>query len=104
MIFSEQKVAHMAAFFLASAEGPLPHLTLIKLLYLADRESMARFDVPHVGRSSCFHAPWACPFLDARPHQRGVCALRFGALGFLRWWITRSVWSMTWRIGTIWMS
>ena len=46
MIFSEQKVAHMAAFFLASAEGPLPHLTLIKLLYLADRESMARFDVP----------------------------------------------------------
>lgn len=46
MIFSEQKVAHMAAFFLARAQAPLPHLKLIKLLYLADRESMARFDVP----------------------------------------------------------
>lgn len=36
----------MAAFFLTRAEGQLPHLKLIKLMYLADRESMARFDVP----------------------------------------------------------
>lgn len=46
MIFSEQKVAQIAAFFLARAEGSLPNLKLIKLMYLADRESMNRFDVP----------------------------------------------------------
>lgn len=36
----------MAAFFLGQAQGAMPHLKLIKLMYLADRESMARFDVP----------------------------------------------------------
>lgn len=46
MIFSDQKVAQIAAFFLGQAQGAMPHLKLIKLMYLADRESMARFDVP----------------------------------------------------------
>lgn len=46
MIFSEQKVAQMAAFFLARRGGHMSHMKLIKLLYLADRESMARYDVP----------------------------------------------------------
>lgn len=46
MIFSEQKVAQMAAFFLAREKTPMAHLKLMKLLYLADRESLARFDVP----------------------------------------------------------
>ena len=46
MIFSVQKVAHMAAFFLARREGPMSHLKLIKLMYLADRLSMERYDAP----------------------------------------------------------
>lgn len=46
MIFSEQKVAQIAAFFLARRQGPMSHMKLMKLMYLADRESMARFDVP----------------------------------------------------------
>ncbi len=46
MIFSEQKVAQMAAFFLTRRNGPMSHMKLMKLLYLADRENMARFDVP----------------------------------------------------------
>ena len=46
VIFSVQKVAHMAAFFLARREGPMSHLKLIKLMYLADRLSMERYDAP----------------------------------------------------------
>jgi len=46
VIFSEQKVAQIAAFFLARRQGPMSHMKLMKLMYLADRESMARFDVP----------------------------------------------------------
>lgn len=42
-MFNECKVAHMAAFFLNNApEKRLPHLKLMKLLYLADREFMRR--------------------------------------------------------------
>lgn len=36
----------MAAFFLARREGPMAHIKLMKLLYLADRLSMERYDVP----------------------------------------------------------
>src|SRR3990167_8998182 len=36
----------MAAFFLTRRGKPMSHLKLMKLLYLADRENMARFDVP----------------------------------------------------------
>jgi len=36
----------MAAFFLARREGPMSHLKLIKLMYLADRLSMERYDAP----------------------------------------------------------
>lgn len=36
----------MAAFFLARREAPMAHIKLMKLLYLADRLSMERYDVP----------------------------------------------------------
>lgn len=40
-MFNEQKTAQMAAFFLGKTEEKqMPHLKLMKLLYLADRESV----------------------------------------------------------------
>lgn len=53
VIFSEQKVAQMAAFFLTRRGGSMSHLKLMKLLYLADREAMARFDVPVSDDTHC---------------------------------------------------
>lgn len=46
MIFSEQKVAQMAAYFLQKRGGRMAYLKLMKLLYLADRESMDRYSAP----------------------------------------------------------
>lgn len=46
MIFSEQKVAQMAAYFLNRRGGRMAYLKLMKLLYLADRESMDRYSAP----------------------------------------------------------
>lgn len=43
MIFTEQKIAQMAAFFLIRRGGRMSYLKLLKLLYLADRESMSRY-------------------------------------------------------------
>jgi len=43
-MYSEHKAAQMCAFFLSKAKGGrMPHLKLIKLLYLADRESYRRY-------------------------------------------------------------
>ncbi|WP_163020908.1 Panacea domain-containing protein [Pseudomonas viridiflava] len=53
LIFSEQKVAQMAAFFLARREAPMAHIKLMKLLYLADRLSMERYDAPMSDDSQC---------------------------------------------------
>lgn len=40
MAFNQRKVAEMAAYFLLkTGEGVMPHLKLMKLLYLSDRES-----------------------------------------------------------------
>lgn len=46
MIFSEQKVAQMAAYFLQKRGGRMAYIKLMKLLYLADRESMDRYSAP----------------------------------------------------------
>ena len=46
MIFSEQKVAQMAAYFLQRRGGRMAYIKLMKLLYLADRESMDRYSAP----------------------------------------------------------
>lgn len=45
-MFDERRTAQMAAYFLSKAGGSLSHLKLMKLLYLADRESFARFEHP----------------------------------------------------------
>ena len=49
-MFNERKVAQMAAFFLGqSQESRMPHLKLMKLLYLSDREAMRAFGWPISG-------------------------------------------------------
>jgi uncharacterized phage-associated protein len=42
-MFSEQRVAEMAAYFLSRLGGRSNYLKLIKLLYLAEREAMAKW-------------------------------------------------------------
>ena len=49
MMFNERKVAQMAAYLLHKRGGRMSHLKLMKLLYLADRESMRRFGAPISG-------------------------------------------------------
>lgn len=46
MYFSDEKVAQMSAYFLMKRGGCMSHLKLMKLLYLADRESMDQIDEP----------------------------------------------------------
>lgn len=49
-MFNERKAAQMAAFFLGqNPEGRMPHLKLMKLLYLADREAVRNFGFPISG-------------------------------------------------------
>jgi uncharacterized phage-associated protein len=42
-MFNERKVAQMAAYMLKRRGGTMSHLKLIKLLYLADRSSLASY-------------------------------------------------------------
>lgn len=48
-MFNERKVAQMAAYLLKKRGGCMAHLKMMKLLYLADREAMARYGVPISG-------------------------------------------------------
>lgn len=48
-MFNERKVAQMAAYLIGKEGGRMPHLKLMKLLYLADREAMAQFGFPLSG-------------------------------------------------------
>lgn len=48
-MFNEQKTAQIAGWFLAQAAGTMAHLKLMKLMYLADRESMRRNSFPMTG-------------------------------------------------------
>lgn len=50
-MFSEEKTAQIAAYFLLRRGGQMSYLKLMKLLYLADRESMSRYDEPMTGDS-----------------------------------------------------
>lgn len=48
-MFNERKVAQMAAYLLAKGERTMPHLKLMKLLYLSDRRSMDMHGYPMSG-------------------------------------------------------
>lgn len=45
-MLNESKVAEMAAYLLLKSNGRMSKLKLMKLLYLADRESMVRYALP----------------------------------------------------------
>jgi uncharacterized phage-associated protein len=48
-MFNERKAAQVAAWFLKRQGGRMPHLKLIKIMYLADREAMNRHGFPITG-------------------------------------------------------
>lgn len=48
-LFNEQKTAQIAACFISQEGGAMPHLKLMKLMYLAERESMAKHGFPMTG-------------------------------------------------------
>ena len=62
----EEKAAQAAALFLLKAGGPMPHLKLMKLLYIADRESYRRHSSPITGDEmvSMPHGPVLSHTLD----------------------------------------
>jgi uncharacterized phage-associated protein len=49
MILNERKVTQMAAYFLHKRGGRMSHLKLMKLLYLADRESLRLYGLSMSG-------------------------------------------------------
>lgn len=59
MKFNERKVAQMAAFFLGQSQEKMPHLKLMGLLYLSDREAVRAFGWTISGNSliSMLHGP-----------------------------------------------
>lgn len=58
-MFDERKAAQIAAWFLNEAGARMPHLKLMKLMYLAEREAMKRHGFPLTGdRFVCMpHGP-----------------------------------------------
>lgn len=65
-LFNERRTAQAAAFFLHHAGGRLPLLKLMKLLYLAERESLRVFGEPISGDKlvSMQHGPVLSKTLD----------------------------------------
>ncbi len=48
-VFDEQKSAEAAAYLLRLADGPLPQIKLLKLLYIADRQALKETGYPITG-------------------------------------------------------
>ncbi|MCY4385365.1 MAG: Panacea domain-containing protein [Nitrospinae bacterium] len=48
-MFNDRKVAQMAAYFVQCEDGRIALLKLMKLLYLAERESLKRYGMPMTG-------------------------------------------------------
>lgn len=48
-MFNEQKAAQIAAWFIAKQGGTMPHLKLIKLMYLAERAALQAHGQPLTG-------------------------------------------------------
>lgn len=65
-LFNEKRTAQVAAFFLHRAGGRLPLLKLMKLMYLAERESLRQFGEPISGDKlvSLPHGPVLSSTLD----------------------------------------
>lgn len=69
--FNEAKAAEAAAVLLQSAGGKMPYMRLIKLMYLADRESLHRFGRPIVGGRyvAMKYGPVLSEVLDEAKHE-----------------------------------
>lgn len=66
MKFNEKKAAHIAAFFIYCSGGSIHVLKLMKLMYLSERESFARYGEPLTGDKpvSMRHGPVLSTTLD----------------------------------------
>lgn len=66
MMYCEKKAAQVAAFLLFRAGGTLKILKLMKLMYLAERESFAKYGEPMIGDRlvSMEHGPVLSSTLD----------------------------------------
>lgn len=66
MAYSEKRAAQSAAFFISRAGGKIEILKLMKLMYLAERESLARYGEPLTGDVlvSMKHGPVLSKTLD----------------------------------------
>ena len=92
-MFDELRVSQAAAYFVSKEGGKMPHLKLMKLLYLADREALRRYGQPISGdeyyslphgpvlsktldltNGSCEPVPggWDCWISDKEDHQVAV--------------------------------
>jgi uncharacterized phage-associated protein len=75
MSYDELKTAQAAAFLLRQAGGSLPYIKLLKLLYLAERQSFRRFGTPLTGDNlvSMTHGPVLSQTYDHMKGARQSC-------------------------------
>ena len=45
-MYSDEKIGQIAGYFLTKSAGRMPHLKLMKLMYLADREALRQYGRP----------------------------------------------------------
>ena len=80
-VFNDRKTAQAAAWLLDRQEGRMPYLKLIKLLYLADRQSLIESGYPITGDRlvSMDRGPVLSRVLDlnqTRPARRAISMAR----------------------------
>lgn len=75
MSYDELKTAQAAAYLLRRAEGSLPYIKLLKLLYLAERQSFRQFGTPLTGDNlvSMTHGPVLSQTYDHLKGARRSC-------------------------------
>lgn len=73
--FNEIKTTQVAALFLKKNKGKMNYMKLIKLLYLADREALARWERPLTGDSyfSMKKGPILSSVLDIINNGKSIC-------------------------------
>src|SRR5258708_23023914 len=72
--FDEEKATQVASRFLEKSDGHMSHLALVKLLYIVDREALARWGRP-VSGGDYYSMPYGTvisPVLDLMHHVEGL--------------------------------
>lgn len=77
-MYSEEKITEMAAYLLNKEGGSMPYIKLLKLLYLAEREAMARWGESMSGDNfvSMPHGPVLSQTYDLIKGGSGIWASR----------------------------